>query len=103
MDTNSDDITIHFSLQEGSPPTSLQESQHNKSFDECPQTQLTYQCPEWNPHSDTFKQQEVAIFGNINLVCDPLQVTRGQKQWFISIFDCSDVHHGSQQKMIHAT
>ena len=62
-----------------------------EEFDTCPRIDLTCELPEWDPHSETFKQQEGALLDNKWLVHDaPTPVERGQSRRFISTLDTSE-------------
>ena len=59
-----------------------------EEFDTCPRIELTCELPEWDPHLETFKQQEEALLDNKGLVHDaPTPVERGQSHQFISTLD----------------
>ena len=62
-----------------------------KEFDTCPRIELTCELPEWDPHSETFKQQEEALLDNKGLVHDaPMPVKSRQSRQFISTLDNSE-------------
>ena len=35
-----------------------------EEFNACPQSDLTYEAPIWDPHSEIFKQEEEALLDN---------------------------------------
>ena len=44
-----------------------------EEFDTCPRIELTYELPKWDPHSETFKQEEEALWDNKGFVHDAPQ------------------------------
>ena len=62
-DTNGNDLVIPFTLKGVTSFVPTRKPTPDK-FATCPQLVLTYETPDWDPHSGTFQEQEEASMDN---------------------------------------